>query len=104
MMIEPEQLARRRGGADHAADASDMPAAAVVVRCDGIPDPALDLDAENQRVKKVAAAKTLPFDEREHRQDDRCRKVNHGRQMSVVEVEDIGHRGIDEYDVQRIEP
>ena len=52
--VEPEQLADRRRGAEHAGRAGDVPAAVVVVGIDCVADAALDLDAGDQRGQEVA--------------------------------------------------
>ena len=53
-IVEPEQLADRRRGAEDAGRAGDVPAAVVMLGIDGVADAALDLDAEDQRVEELS--------------------------------------------------
>ena len=56
---------------------------------DGVADAALDLRAEDERVKEVAAGDRLQFRQRENRGRDEGRRMNDGLEVRVVEVQDV---------------
>ena len=72
LLGQPQAAAARRGGAEHARGAGDVPAAVVVRGIHGVADPALRFDAHHHRREKVASRDRAMFGEREERRDDRA--------------------------------
>ena len=101
--VEPEQPAGRRRRAEHAAARGDVPAPrAVVRRRDRIADPARDLDADRERIEQIDAAHALQLRQRVERRHDRRGRMDHGRQMGVAEVVDIGAGRVEKRRVERV--
>ncbi len=81
-----------------------MPADIVMVRIDGVADPAFRLDAENQRIEKVLAGNRLYLRQRKNRGRHRTGRMNDRLQVGVVEIENMARHAIDEGGVHDIEP
>ena len=95
--VEPEQnRGRDRGAADRAADRGRVPAALeedVVARVPvvaGHAEPDADLDADGDRGDRLAAVAPGGLGHRQRGGHDRGARVEHRRQVGVVEVEASG--------------
>ncbi len=102
--VEAEELARGGGGAEHSAGAADVPAALVMPWRNGVADAAFGLDAENECVQQVLARCGPLLGEGEQRRRDRRARVDHGGEVRVVEVQNVGAHRVDERGEQRVEP
>ena len=104
LLGEAEQPARRRGGAEHARRAGDVPADVVVRRIDGVADAALGLHAQDEGVQEIRAADRRAFREREDGGRDRAARVDDGLQMRVVEVEGVRGDAVHQRREHDVEP
>src|SRR5215468_3089882 len=85
-----EQLAGARGGAKHAAGRGDVPTLVVMLRRDCKANARLNLVAENEREQELRPADLRELGKRQQRRRHwRCR-MDHGAQMRVAEIVDIG--------------
>lgn len=81
-----------------------MPADVVVVRIDGVSDPALGLDAEDERIQELLSRDRLHFRERDDSRSHRAGRVDDRLQVGVVEIEDVARHSIDEGGIHDVEP
>src|SRR5690606_1302248 len=83
LRIQPEKPAGGRGRAEDARRAGDVPSAIVVLRIDGIADPALDLDADEEGGDEVPAGDATRLRHGEERGSDRPRRMDDGLEVRV---------------------
>ena len=100
---QTKQLAGGSRRAEHAASRGDVPALVVVLRRDRKPDACLDLVADHQGEQSVFPAHLPELRKREQRRRDRRGRMDHGAQMGVAEIVDIGGRGVEKGRAQRID-
>ena len=100
--VEPHQVARRRGGAEHAEGRGRMPALVVVVKVDAERDLALGFEAGDIGRDEVAAAGAGLSREREQRRQDRRRRMAAQGVVAVVEVERVRGGAVDQRRIERV--
>ena len=70
---------------------------------DGKADAAFDLLPDREAEQQVAPADAPQFGERQQRRRNRRGRMDHGAQMGVAEVVDIGAGGVEEGGAQRVD-
>ena len=98
--VQPEQLSRRRGRAEMAEHAGDVPAAIGELSPEDAAEARLDLEAGDEGRQRLGAGQVPPLAERQHHGRDGRRAVDDGRQVRVVEIERVrlgavGERGVE---------
>ena len=68
-----------------------------------IADPALDLDAEDERVEKRVSGHGDVLGQREDRGCNRACRMNHGPEMGVVEVERVRRHAVEKRRVEDVD-
>ena len=104
LFVQAEQLAAGGGGSHHAGGAGDVPAGVVVVRVYRVADPALDLDAQHERVHEVFAADRTVLGEGQDCRAHRAGRMDHRLQVGVVEVEHVRADAVEQRGMQDVEP
>ena len=94
LLVEAEQFPARRGAAEYAGGAGDVPARFIMGRDDGFADPAFGLDAHHQRRDEILARHRLairraPAARARPGRPDECRF-----RVGVVEVEHVGRDAV----------
>jgi hypothetical protein len=102
LAVEAEKPAGAGGRAEHAAGRGDVPALGIVAGKDRAADPAFDLDAEHEGCEQIATGDRPQLGEREQRRRDRRGRMNGGRDVGIVEIEDVGARRVQERRAQRV--
>ncbi len=100
---QAEQLRRRYRRAEDAAGGGDVPSAGVMCRRYREADPARDLDAERQRQEYVPARCDVALGERQRGRGDGRSRMDDGREVGVVEVEEVARHGIGVGGVEDVE-
>ena len=102
-LVERGQLSAACGSAEHAAGRGDVPSPVIMAGRDREPDAGLYLIAEDKGQQQIGPAQPPQFGERENGRCHRRGRMNHGAQMGVAEIMDIGAGGIEEGRAQRID-
>ncbi len=100
--VEPEQPGGRRCRSEHAAGRGDVPAAGVVPGRHRQSDPAGDFAADRKRLQHVAAGAAAPLRQRQGGGGHRRGRMDDGRQMGVVVIEQVDRDRIDERRARRV--
>jgi hypothetical protein len=90
--------------AEHAGGARDVPADVVVARVYRVADPALDFDADDERIHEGGSWNGLVLRQRHDRGRHGARRMDHGAQVRVVEVEGVRRHAVDQRGVEDVEP
>ncbi len=70
----------------------------------GIADPALDLHTQHERVQELGAGDGHVFRQRKDCGSDRPRRMDHGLEMRVVEIERVRRHAVEERRMQDVDP
>jgi hypothetical protein len=79
-----------------------VPALGVVAGRNGTPDPAFDLDAENERQQQFDAAHAAQLRQREQRRRDWSGRMDDGRDMGVAKIQNVGCGRVEKGRAQRV--
>ena len=101
--VETQEPRARRGRAQHAGRAGDVPAAIVMLGIDHVACAARDVDAEDQRVDELAAGRPDVLGQRERRRCDRSRRMDDRLEVRVVEVEGMRRDAVDERGARNVD-
>jgi hypothetical protein len=99
-----EQLRGGHRRAENSAGGSDVPAAIIMSRRNGVTDTAGDLCAEREGMKQLRPAHRPHFRQRKHDRCDGRGRMDDRSRMGVVEIEDVHGGGVEKGSRQRIPP
>jgi len=75
-----------------------------VRRVDGVADPALDFDADHERVEEFGAGDGTVLRQGEDRRGNRTGRMDDGLEVRVVEVEHVRADAVHQRRVQNVHP
>jgi hypothetical protein len=104
LRCQPEDPAGRRGSAEHADGARDVPPPIVVRWIHGRADPALRFNAEDHRIHEVVAGHRPLLGQGKQHRDDRTGRMDNRVEMRVVEIEHVRAHRVHQARMQRVQP